>query len=171
MNSEILNTIGIDPGYFIAGLIIAFFIMFILVIITMVKLRKLNKKYNSFMKGKDAGSLEDTISKKIDQIEKLVVSDKKTRKEIKTIKDNLEISYQKLGIVKYDAFNEMGGKLSFALALLDKKHNGFLINAVHSRGGCYTYIKEIVEGKSYIVLAEEEKIALDKAINPQNYSE
>ncbi|RDU23558.1 DUF4446 family protein [Anaerosacchariphilus polymeriproducens] len=171
MNSELLNTIGIDPGYFIVGLIIAVMLMFLLIVISMVKLRKLNKKYNSFMKGKDAKSLEDIIIKKLEQIEKLVLSDKKNRKEIKLIKENLEISYQKLGIVKYDAFNEMGGKLSFALALLDKKHNGFLINAVHSRSGCYTYIKEIVEGKSYIVLAEEEKVALDKAINPQNYSE
>lgn len=171
MKSELLNTIGIDPGYFIVGLIIAVILMFLLLLISMVKLRKLNKKYQSFMKGKDAKSLEDIIIKKLEQIEKLSVSDKKNRKEIKSIKDNLEISYQNLGIVKYDAFNEMGGKLSFALALLDKKQNGFLINAVHSRSGCYTYIKEIVDGKSYIVLAEEEKVALDKAINPQNYNE
>ncbi len=58
----------------------------------------------------------------------------------------------------------MGGKLSFSLALLDQKNDGFIINAMHSREGCYTYIKEIVDGNSIIVLAEEEKNALDIAM-------
>lgn len=67
-------------------------------------------------------------------------------------------------MVKYDAFNEMGGKLSFSLALLDQKNDGFIINAMHSREGCYTYIKEIIDGNSVIVLAEEEKEALNIAM-------
>lgn len=76
----------------------------------------------------------------------------------------MEKSYQKLGIVKYDAFNEMGGKLSFAIAMLDNRDNGWIINAMHSREGCYTYVKEIVKGESYVELSEEEAEALDKAI-------
>ena len=68
-------------------------------------------------------------------------------------------------MVKYDAFQEMGGKLSFSLALLNKANDGFIINAMHSREGCYTYIKEIIDGNSVIALAEEEKEALDMAIN------
>ena len=67
-------------------------------------------------------------------------------------------------MVKYDAFHEMGGKLSFSLALLDQKNDGFIINAMHSREGCYTYIKEILSGNSIIVLADEEKEALDIAM-------
>ena len=72
----------------------------------------------------------------------------------------MEKSYQKVGIVKYDAFNEMGGKLSFALAMLDNNNTGWILNAMHSREGCYTYVKEIVKGESYIELAEEEAAAL-----------
>ena len=78
------------------------------------------------------------------------------------------ITYQKQGIIKYDAFNEMGGKLSFAMALLDKNNNGFIINSIHSREGCYTYIKEIVKGESYILLGEEERQALEKAIDEED---
>ena len=73
-------------------------------------------------------------------------------------------NYQKVGILKYDAFQEMGGKLSFAITLLDGNNSGYIINSMHSREGCYTYIKEIVEGNSIIVLAEEEKEALNMAI-------
>ena len=63
----------------------------------------------------------------------------------------------------------MGGKLSFALSMLDKENTGFVINAMHSREGCYTYIKEIIKGESYIQLGEEEKEAVDKAVNSDNY--
>ena len=65
---------------------------------------------------------------------------------------------------KFEEFNEMGGKLSFALAMLDGNDSGWIINAMHSREGCYTYVKEIVKGESYVELAEEEAEALDKAI-------
>lgn len=75
----------------------------------------------------------------------------------------MKFTFQKVGLVKYDAFHEMGGKLSFSLALLNETNDGFVMNAVHSREGCYTYIKEIVGGNSIIVLAEEEQEALDMA--------
>jgi hypothetical protein len=72
--------------------------------------------------------------------------------------------FQKIGLVKYDAFNEMGGKLSFSLCLLNEKNSGFIINAMHSREGCYTYVKEIIDGNSIIQLAEEEEQALKQAL-------
>ena len=89
---------------------------------------------------------------------------KQNRTDIQKLNKKMEKSYQKLGIVKYDAFNEMGGKLSFALAMLDNNNTGWIINAMHSREGCYTYVKEIVKGESYVELAEEEAEALDKAV-------
>ena len=64
----------------------------------------------------------------------------------------------------------MGGKLSFALALLNDNNSGFIINCMHSsREGCYTYIKEIIKGESFVILADEEKEALDIAMNSKNY--
>ena len=74
-----------------------------------------------------------------------------------------------MGIVKYDAFNEMGGKLSFALAMLDGNDSGWILNAMHSREGCYTYVKEILKGESFVELSEEEAEALDKAIFQDAY--
>ena len=85
-------------------------------------------------------------------------------KSIKKLFADMKFTFQKVGLVKYDAFNEMGGKLSFSLALLNQTNDGFVLNAVHSREGCYTYIKEIVDGNSIIVLAEEEQEALKMAM-------
>lgn len=76
-----------------------------------------------------------------------------------------ESAFQKVGIVKYDAFNQMGGQLSFSLALLDENDNGFILNSVHSSEGCYSYTKEIKEGLCEISLGDEEKKALDIAMN------
>ena len=59
----------------------------------------------------------------------------------------------------------MGGKLSFALALLDRENNGIILNAVHSRDNCFLYLKEIVKGESYVMLSQEEVEALRKAVN------
>ena len=96
-------------------------------------------------------------------------SDVKKTKALNDIIENLDSAYQKVGIIKYDAFNEMGGKLSFVLALLTKENDGFILNAVHSREACYTYVKEIVKGESYIPLADEEQQALEEAVKSDNY--
>ena len=67
------------------------------------------------------------------------------------------------------AICEMGGKLSFALTMLDNDNNGWILNSMHSRDGCYTYIKEIVRGESYIELSEEEAESLDQAVYQEMY--
>ena len=164
MESKILETIGIDPGYIFIGIIAVLLIVIILLIVLLVKTNSMKKKYEYFMKGKDGKSLEESIMSRFKQLDDVSVLSSKNESDIKKILANLKITYQKMGIVKYDAFSEMGGKLSFALALLDKNNNGFVINAMHSREGCYTYIKEILNGESYIVLAEEEKKALQEAL-------
>lgn len=113
----------------------------------------------------DAKSLEEKIVDRLDQIDGLVESNENNKGKIEKIEKQMNVTFQKFGLVKYDAFNEMGGKLSFSLALLNEKNDGFIINAMHSREGCYTYIKEIIAGKSIIVLTAEETEALDMALN------
>lgn len=140
-------------------------ILFILNIISLVKISKLKKNYKSFMEGNDAKSLEETIITRFRQVDDLKVNQELQNKDIQALKANILKTYQKFGLVKYDAFNEMGGQLSFSLAMLDKKNNGFLLNTVHNREGSYTYVKEIFDGKSEINLSEEEGEALNKAIN------
>ena len=58
----------------------------------------------------------------------------------------------------------MGGKLSFALVLLDENNDGFILNSVHSSDGCYSYTKRIINGDSQIILSNEEKVAVERAI-------
>ena len=133
----------------------------------MVQTSKMKKKYKKFMSGKNAKSLEEILVKRLNQIDSLVDANATNEKNIKKVVNNMKFTFQKVGLVKYDAFNEMGGKLSFSLALLNASNDGFVLNAVHSREGCYTYIKEIIDGNSIIVLAEEEQEALNMAMEAE----
>ena len=156
--------LGFDSDYIIIGLTVVLLFLLILTIVNIVQMRRLKKSYRNFMTGKDAKKLEDTLIKRLDQVERLVVANDDNEENIKKLFRNMQYSYQRMGLIKYDAFSEMGGKLSFSLAMLDVKNNGFIINAMHTREGCYTYIKEIVEGNSIIVLSEEEQEALNRAM-------
>lgn len=161
----IAQYLGFDSDYIIIGLAALVVILMILMIVNVVQMSKLKKNYKIFMTGKNAKTLEDTLIKRLDQVDELMVANKANEKNIKTLFQNIQLTYQKMGLVKYDAFHEMGGKLSFSLAMLDMKNNGFIISAMHTREGCYTYIKEIVDGNSIIVLSEEDQEALNQAMS------
>lgn len=166
MNSDFLGIyISIDDLLITLGIMaIIMVVLFILLLVNIGKSNKLRKRYEAFMQGKNAESLEEVLATRIQQIDQLMISEKRNREDIERISDILLCTFQKVGMVKYDAFHEMGGKLSFSLALLDQKNDGFIINAMHSREGCYTYIKEILNGNSIIILADEEREALNIAL-------
>ena len=168
MNSAILDAIGLgdtDPFIFIIVLLAISLILIVLFIVQINKYSRLNKKFQAFMLGSDAQSLEEKMVALFSDVRRLKEHDLKHRNDIQEINENINICYQKTGIVKYDAFREMGGQLSFSIAMLDKKDNGYIINSVHSANGCYVYTKEIENGQSAIDLGDEEKEALKKAIN------
>lgn len=169
MKKTILESIGIDPFFvFILMFILIIFAFFMIVNLNM-KYNRIKSKYNSFTRGKDGRTLESSILEKFSEIDEVVEMTRQNRQDIRNINRKIAEDYQKIGIVKYDAFHEMGGKLSFALTMLDGENNGWIINAMHSREGCYTYIKEIVKGESYIELAEEEAESLERAIFQEAY--
>ena len=135
-----------------------------LLIITLCKLKKIQRRVDTLTRGKDTESMEDIILNFFERIESLENEEENTKSDIKEIKNNLKITYQKTGLVKYDAFREMSGALSYSLALLDKENNGVLISSMYSREGCYSYAKDVVNGKCKINLSEEEEEALKQAV-------
>lgn len=166
MESAFLNKIGLgnlDIGYL-------FLILFILLIILIIGVGyiiyeniKFRKAYKKFMKGSTADSLEEKIFQMCEEQDSLRKLGIKHSREIKELYAKHQSAFQKVGLVKYDAFKEMGGKLSFCLVLLDENDTGILINSIHNTSGCFCYSKKIKNGKCDIVLGEEEQLAVDKA--------
>lgn len=166
VNSAFLNQIGLgsfDLGYLAVGMIILAVFVIILLILLIVQINKagkLKKRLDKFLLRKEGTSLEDDIAELYEDNKFLKNSTEKNREDIRTLFKRMESVFQKMGLVRYDAFNQMGGQLSYSLVLLDENNNGFIINSVHSTEGCYSYSKEIRSGDNNITLSAEEEEAL-----------
>ena len=168
MNSNFLNSIGlgtIDIGYILLGMLLMNVVLLLLIIMALIHISRFRKKYLKFMLGKNAGSLEEDIITLYEDNRFMKRSIDKNREDIKELFQRHESAFQKIGLVKYDAFKEMGGRLSFAVALLDGKNDGFIINSVHGSDGCYSYTKKVKDGDSQIALSNEEKVEVERAVN------
>ncbi len=167
MNNSFFASLGlgnIDIGIMLIVLAAIILLLIILNIVNICSIRKLKKKYEIFMQGKNVKSLENEIIGLFEDNKFIKNSIEKNKKDIQTLYKKFESSFQKIGIIKYDAFREIGGKLSFSLALLDENNNGFILNSVHSTDACYSYTKEITNGHCNISLGKEEEEALNMAM-------
>ena len=160
-----LNSLGVDRDVLIVIFSVLVIILIAVFVATYVKLREVLGRYETFMSGRNAASLEDRISDIYEKSFTLQNQDMEQRDYIKTLTKTMAGSYCKTGIVKYNAFNGMGGQSSFVIALLDHTNTGFLINTMHSRTSCFLYVKEIKNGKPDSAFSEEEQEALEKAMN------
>ena len=150
-----LDDIGIDSGVVIVILLILTIILLLNTVSNNMKITRLDKRYRLFMKGADGQSLEKEFTRKFNQIDRLFEAKEDHEKDISKLKDNFSKMYSKYGIEKYDAFDEMGGKLSFTLAMLTENNDGYVLNVVHSREGCFSYVKEIIAGNPILSLSPE----------------
>ena len=155
---------GIESDIVILAMIAVFTVLLILLIVAFVKIGKMKKAYVAFMEGEDGKSLEETFHKKFENMDLINEELKKIQNHFELVDENLLQTYQKVSIVKYDAFKEIGGTLSFVLVMLTKDNDGFILNSMHSNSeGCYTYIKEVKSGEVFVALSEEERQALEEA--------
>lgn len=144
-------------------------ISLVISIFAIARYKNIYRLYDSFMRGRDAESLEDIILEEQDRIEALEEADASNKEVMRTMNRNIRASFQKCGVVRYDAFEGMGGKVSFAMALLDYTNTGVIINCMHSATGCFLYVKEVDAGTTEVQLGAEEKGALERALGYVHY--
>ncbi len=167
MNSRLLEAIGLgnlDIAYIFVFLLVWIVVLTVFIIIQINQNKKLRKKYEKFMQGKNASSLEDKIAELCEEHEALMSASSVHNKQLRDLYKKQKKDFQKFSIVKYDAFSQQGGKLSYCIVMLDEDNNGFILNYVHGTEGCYSYIKHVKNGSCDIELAKEEKHALEKAM-------
>ena len=157
--------LGISTDYIVIGLAALCLLLLILLVVALVKIGKQRKRLDIFFKGKDAKSLEDTLIQRLNQLDEVAEQNQENKNGIFALNKQIKSAFQKYSMLKYDAFEENGGKLSTILVMLDEKNNGYIINFVHGNNGSYTYTKEIIDGNSIVQLGKEEEEALDKAIH------
>ena len=145
-------------------LILLIIILFVGLVLTFSKLQRISRKYYTLTSGKQARDLEHIMLSRFKEMDKVKARMKRFSKEHRTFQGHLDSCYNKFGLVKYDAFDNMAGELSYSLALLNSENSGFVISSMHSKEGCFSYAKEVIKGESYLALSNEEKEAISKAL-------
>lgn len=159
------SDIGLDTDLIVLICIALIVVLFIMCIVLLSKNSKLQQKYDGFMRDADGKSLEVAFNQRFRNMDFINDKLQEVDNRLGEIDDNLLKTYQKVSIVKYDAFKEIGGSLSFVLTLLTKNNDGFIMNSMHSNSeGCYTYIKEVKGGEVFVVLSDEERQSLEEAM-------
>ena len=159
-----LYQLPFDPMFLVIGSSVLSAVLLIAFIVCITKMNKLYRRYDLFMRGKDAETLEDTLIEILNQLKEMNAKDRATKDMLRVLSGQVKDSFQKFGFVKYNAFKGMGGNLSFVLAMLDDNNSGFILDAVHSREGCYMYLKEVEEGATETILGSEEQEALEQEL-------
>ena len=161
---------NIFDGYsdlIIIALLICVVTLFILVLLQNSKIKKLDQRIYALSAGSDGDSLEDMLVRILDNYEGINRQLDQNTGDIRDIYRRLHFVVQKVGLVKYDAFKQMGGNLSSVIALLDQDNNGIVLNTVQNIDGCYSYVKEVRGGRSNVDFTDEEKEALEIAMEPK----
>ncbi len=161
---SILNFLKTDLFFII--ILLGIILLLILYISNSIKLSKLRKSYKQFMKKLGKGEQIDEILKKyIDTVEKVEETQEELENYCNKLDENMNTCIQKVGLVRYSAFKDTGSDLSFTLAILDKYNDGIVLNGIYSREMSNIYAKPVKDGKSTYTLSDEEKEAIEKAIN------
>lgn len=139
-------------------------ILFISLLISNHKYKKSMENYYKIVRGIQGIDIEELlmeINKNIREVENRITIH---QDDINTLRTRLSFAIQRVGFVRYNAYNEMGSELSFSIALLDQYKNGFVYTSIYGRENGMSYGKPIKDGKSRIPLSAEEMLALDRAI-------
>jgi len=145
-------------------LVFIFFLFLLWNILLEIRLNRERKRTTSFFRGKKAEDLEEVISQ---ILKKQIASEKEIEgilEKIKKLEDVALHSIQKVGIIRFNPFEGVGGNQSFSLAILDQKDDGIVISSYHSKESTRIYAKPIKQGESHFPLTKEEEKAIKKAI-------
>lgn len=165
---SIINIINQYSVFIIMGLSVITLLLFIISIILFSSVKKLEKKYRKMMRGVNNKNLEKALNDNLDNIEKALSRSEKAINECKSISNELKGCVNKVAIMRYKAFEDVGSDLSFSIAILDSYNDGVIITGIYSRHDSTTYAKPIDKGISRYELSEEELHVLNEAINSKN---
>ncbi len=151
--------------YIIIALFLIVLVLFIMLITTFKSLNRLESKYRKFMRGVDNKNLENLVINYLDKIDEVKGESDHIKELYNSLDSRLKGCTQKVSLMRYRAFEDVGSDLSFSIALLDGNNDGVAITGIYGRNESTTYAKPIDRGISRYELSEEEKQVLQNCIN------
>ena len=162
---NLINIINENIAFIIIGLLVIILLLFIIIISLMRSTSKLEKRYRRLTRGINNKNLEEIINSKLDEVDKAMAKSEDAINECKVIREEIKGCVNKVAIMRYKAFPDVGSDLSFSIAILDSYNDGVLITGIYSRHDSTTYAKPVDKGISRYELSEEEAYVLNEAIN------
>ncbi|MBN3348432.1 hypothetical protein CF050_16530 [Clostridium botulinum] len=166
--TNIIEFINVNSAFIIIGLTAIMILLFIILIITMISLKKLKEKYKKFMRGSNNKNIEELINDYLDKVDKAKEETEYVKEIYSTIDKRVKGCIQKVAIVRYRAFDDVGSDLSYSIAFLDNDNSGVILTSIFGRNESTTYAKPIDKGISRYDLSDEEKQVLENCINNVN---
>ena len=127
-------------------------------------MNKLYRRYDLFMRGKDAETLEDTLEDILEELKESQSRDRASKDAMKRLSKQVKDSFQKLDLSNIMLLREWAGISALSSPCWTGNNTGFVLDVVHSREGCYIYLKEVEEGATEVLLGSEEQEALEQAL-------
>lgn len=154
----------ITNNYSLTALILlkAFALCFIVFLVVIIRLNRMNKKYRQLLKGSDGQNLEQILLSNGKMLEQVLFKLNLIDERLEGVEQVTAKSIQHVGIVRFNAFKDMGGDLSYAVALLDQQGDGVVLSSIFGMEDARTYAKPIKGGKSSYQLSEEEEQAIQQ---------
>ncbi|HVF53605.1 MAG TPA: DUF4446 family protein [Actinomycetota bacterium] len=135
------------------------------------RLSKLRKNYLILRGDGEATEIFAVVGRSIKELQTLGESVRELKADHDLLAEVNRSAIQKFAMVRYDAFDDMGGRLSFSAALLDDRGDGIVITSINGRTETRTYAKPIKQTKSQHNLSQEEAAAIAAAMAGQGRSE
>lgn len=163
-----MNNIQMYMPYIAIALAIVVFVQVILIIILFRSVGKVEKKYRKMMRGVNNKNIEELITSYLDRVDEANNNSQNAIEHAKLLEERLKKCVQKVAMVRYKAFEDVGSDLSFSIAILDENNDGIILTGIYGRNESTCYAKPIDKGISRYDLSEEEMSALNDAINKVN---
>ena len=125
---------------------------------------RLSRRLEQLTRGSDQGNLEAVLGQHLERVRKVVRDVDDVAARTSALESDMRRSLGRLGLVRYNPFDDTGGNQSFALAIVDAAGDGFVVSSLHARQGTRVYAKAVAKGNAEVALSEEESAALQRAL-------
>jgi hypothetical protein len=158
-----VNSLDLDPdlvALVAIGAAVVALCALVLTLVLAVKLRRMRRQYLVLQEGADGDSFMDAVARKTAAVDQLRAEVSTLDRDVKNLAVDLADAIRHVAVVRYDAFNDMGGRMSFSAALLDDAGDGVVISSINGRTETRTYAKGVKGGTSDAELSPEEEQAI-----------
>lgn len=160
---DLLKSLSQHFSEALLGLGVAVILLAILTLRTALRLKRDRERWRILLETQGSGSMESMLAEHLQERRRLQGQVEELEHRINTLEKELAKSKRHLGLVRFDAFEDVHGQQSFAIAFYDDQGNGMVMSSIVGRNDCRVYGKPLLGGRSERTLSQEERRAIDEA--------